>query len=308
VRQLELDNIVYSKPRKNGNKKIVLIGYRDPNLNDIVPLIYQTTDLYCGKTVERIDKNDYKLDVPIYAKTNKKTEEFNTFLNNLNSKVIDDANKNRKLWFESDNIKYKSIIRKSPNVDPMFANGVIRLKIKNNDRFKTHIFDEFKENVDADIALNADSCYLKALIEISAIVINNNSFELISKIHQIGTTPILQQVKNIDKYAFIDESDEDDEYAELCIDTDVEPTFGSGLEPTFGSELEKLNEDSVVDIVSDDFEEKIMKLKDILDIDDDTLHNIPPDQLNMMCDELPDIFDDTSCDDEDDKLSMDEFI
>jgi hypothetical protein len=137
-----LENIVYANPKGNSGKKFIKIGYKDPEKDKILPLLFQTSDLYCGCSVKKNkDSNVYQLDVPIYAKSKEKTLEFKNFLMNINDKIIKGARKYEKKWFNNVNeLKYKSIIRSSPDDKNEFRNGIIKLRFNNNE-LKTYVFD-----------------------------------------------------------------------------------------------------------------------------------------------------------------------
>lgn len=292
IKQLNLNNIVYSVPRNiQHGKKIIVLGYNDPELSEMSPLIFQTTELYCGNTVEKINMtSDYKLDVPIYAKSDAKTKEFTSFLNNLNKTIMFNANKNKHLWFgNQNNIKYKSIIRKSTSTDKIFENGIIKLRLGNTNKYKTQVFTENKELVDLEQVLIEGTCYMKLLIELTALIIDNDSFELVYKVHQIGCIDIIKSyVAN--EYALVDDSNEysNDEYTNLCLHTEYEePT--SDLELTLKQDLKhEYVADSVVDIVQDDdMENKIMQLKKLIHIDEDKLEKLTPAQITNLYNDLP---------------------
>lgn len=258
IRQIDLDNIVYSKPKGKGDRKVILIGYRDYEKNKIVPLIFQTAELYCGDSVEKIKNGNgpitHQLDVPIHAISEKKTNEFKEFLMDLNEKVIEDAKLNRHKWFgDIDELKYKSLIRKSTNNSKMFKNGTIKLKLANNKQFKTHVFDENKNSVDPEKYLVGGSCYIKIMIEISALWISGgNYFGIATRVYQIAISRSLNSVMSTETYAFVDESD-DENYEELVEDTEMEDSVTQAIhtEKTISISESEENIDSDETISSD---------------------------------------------------------
>ena len=226
--QIDLENIVYSDSKGKGDRKVIIIGYKDPEKGKIVPLIFQTSELFCGSSVEKVNSEKgsitHQLDVPIYARSKKKTLEFNNFLTKLNNKVMDDAKKNGHKWFsDTDELRYKSLIRSSTNKNKEFKNGTIKLKFVDNDQFKTYVFDENKEPVDPEEYLKAGSCYMRIMMEISALWISDgNYFGIATRVYQIGISRSSNPIMSTDTYAFIEDSDEEN-YDEFVADTEMEP-------------------------------------------------------------------------------------
>lgn len=290
IREIDLDNIVYSKPKGNTDKRIIMIGYNDPDKDHIVPLVYQTSELYCANSIEKVSSGnvEYQLDVPVYARTEKKTVEFCEFLHKLNEKVLSDAKEHSSEWFgDIENIRYKSIIRGTNNTgnNEIFSNGTIRLKLINNPRFRTIVFDENKCIVDPTKYLVANSCYVRVMIEISALWISGNSFGIATKIYQIGTSNKINSLMSTENYAFIEDSD-DEQYDELCADTEME-------KPREKREHESIEESDVLDniIINNnyDIDNKIQYLKRTMNLNDDQLNNITTEQIDQMHKDMMDI-------------------
>jgi hypothetical protein len=223
-----LENIVYSDPKGKGDRKVIIIGYKDPEKGKIVPLIFQTSELFCGSSVEKVNSGKgsitHQLDVPIYARSKKRTLEFKNFLTKLNNKVMNDAKKYGQKWFsDTDELRYKSLIRGSNNKNKEFENGTIKLKFVDNDQFKTYVFDENKEPVDPEEYLKAGSCYMRIMMEVSALWISDgNYFGIATRVYQVGISRSSNPIMSTDTYAFIEDSDEEN-YDEFVADTEMEP-------------------------------------------------------------------------------------
>lgn len=228
IREIDLDSVVYSKPKGKKDRKVIIIGYRDSDKGKILPLIFQTSELFCGNSVENVnfgnDAITHQLDVPIYCRSKKRTIELKNFLTKLNNKIINDATKYGSEWFnDTDELKYKSIIRKSENEGKEFENGILKLKFVDNDQFKTHVFDENKELVNPEKYLRAGSCYMRIMMEISAVwVSDGNHFGIATRVYQVGISKSSNPVISTETYAFIDESDEEI-YNELVVETEIDP-------------------------------------------------------------------------------------
>jgi hypothetical protein len=212
---IDLDNLTFKEHKQHNNIKIISIGHIDKNKS--YPLIIQTSEICCASSIEKINNNNvlYQLDLPLFCKTTKKTEELNNFFVNLNKKLKNYAHSyNNKL-------KYKSLLRGSRTGNNKIDKyDSLRLKFLDNDKYKTYVFDENKNAIDPYKKLKANSCYLRAIIEITGLWVSNDHIGVITRLHQIGVTKNDEYISTTDTYAFI-ESD-DDIYSELVVDTEFE--------------------------------------------------------------------------------------
>ena len=153
--------------------------------------IYDTTDIAKHKFHSSWDSL-----IPVVLKcfdTKEPVEFFHKFLN--------DAKLNYNKWFKNYNFKnkllYQKIFRKNGD------NNILRLKIINNSNFKTILLSNNKNINVNEIPTN---CWIRSILEVYAIWINENGFGLFLR-------PILISFKKeeIEKYNFYEDSDKDND-------------------------------------------------------------------------------------------------
>ncbi len=197
---INFDNIVYKDIKSNSKKTVVFLKYKDNNT--LRNLAIQTPSLININNPIK-NGNHWDLDVPLNGKKTDKVNEFITFLNKLDQKVIYDARMNSSKWFqnfETDEMNYQEIIRTSD--DKRFSNGMVRVKLIKNEDFHTIVQLNNKTNIGIDeIPKNS---WIKMIIEIQAIWINKNGFGIFLKPVLISFNPI-----EINKYRFIEDSDDE---------------------------------------------------------------------------------------------------
>jgi hypothetical protein len=217
IPNIDLDNLIFTEHKQKNNLKIISIEYNDKSKNKTVPFIIQTSEIYCASSIEKINNDNvlYQLDLPLYCKSTRKTEELNNFFVNLNKKLKNYANSyNSKL-------KYKSLIRGSRTGNNKIDKyESLRLKFLDNDKYKTYVFDENKNTVDPYKVLKANTCYVRALVEITALWISGGNIGIITRLHQLGISKNNEYISTTDTYAFIES--EEDMYSELVVDTEIE--------------------------------------------------------------------------------------
>ena len=164
--------------------------------------VVQTPSLYNINAPVK-NKNCWDLDIPLHGKKNNKVNEFIEFIEKLDNKFIYDARINSSIWFknfDNEEINYQKTIRSCKT--EKFKNGMIRIKIINNNDFYTCIQLNNKENITVnEIPKNS---WFKMIFDIYAIWINKNGFGLFVKPILISFSPITVQ-----KYKFLDESEND---------------------------------------------------------------------------------------------------
>ncbi len=206
--EIDINNIIYTDIKYNNKKTVVYIKYDDNN--KFKNLVFQTPSMISINNIQN-KNNIFELDVPLVGKEQNKIEPFIDFLNKLDKKIIRDAKNNNK-WFEKfaniKSMKYQKIIRES--VDERNKNGVLRLKLLKTDDFETLVqSNSTKINIED---INKD-CWLKCILEIYAIWINENGFGLFIRPILLSFTPCMKIAYN---YKIIDDSEDE---AETVFDT-----------------------------------------------------------------------------------------
>lgn len=234
LKEIDLARVCYSKPRGKGDRQAVLISYDDPKKGK-QPLVFQTPELKNVNKLEKKGKVDglvyYDLDIPLYTdntKNQKQVAEFVDFLKRLDAKLVEDGRKFSTKWFSGkDNVRYKSVIRRSSVEDDVHKNGLVRLKLLRSKDFNTLVFNDDKDPVDPETSIKTEGCYLTSILEFAGLWVNKDGGYGPS----IRPTQMRVTYRQPNKYSFIEDSDEDTEYNcdDICGDTEIDPTSSIGL-------------------------------------------------------------------------------
>lgn len=212
IKELDLNNIYYSDIKSNGKKTIVYINYMDNH--KLKNFVFQTPTML-SRNKPNYKKEMYSLDVPLVGKEPDKMSRFINFIDALDKKIIKDAKNNNK-WFENfaniKTMKYQKTIREDSNKDN--SNGVIRMKLIKNNDFETHVMIKNKRIQFDEIT---SDCWIKCILEIYAIWINEEGFGLFIRPIVIDFKPCMKQVYD---YKLIEDSDENgNDVEDVAIDT-----------------------------------------------------------------------------------------
>jgi hypothetical protein len=210
ISEIDINNICYTDIKVNNKKTIVYLKYNDNN--KFKNIVFQTPT-FMSTYVPKIKNDIYELDVPLIGKEQNKINKFANFLESVDRKIIKDAKNNNK-WFEKfvnvKSMKYQRIIREP--TDKSNKNGIIRLKLLKTNDFET-IIQNTSNRIEIE-EINKD-CWLKCILELYAIWINENGFGLFIR-------PVLLNFKPCPKisynYKLIEDSD-DNENAFDVVDT-----------------------------------------------------------------------------------------
>jgi len=192
IKSIDLNNINVKTPKIIKNKKIIFLKY--DNNNFVIQLSKLENNIVFDSTNE------------IEFEINKK-DQIN-FMNKLDDYIISLGKTNASDWFshidDKSSIEYQRILQ---------YNNSVKIKIVNNDNFKTTITlnEESIENLNnlENFSLNS-----KILLEIYAIWIKNNSFGLLLRPVNVAFTTV-----NSYNYDFINEtsSESGDNNSELFL-------------------------------------------------------------------------------------------
>jgi hypothetical protein len=202
INEINVDNICYTDIKTSERKTIIYLKYMD--CNKLKNIVFQTPNLVNAFNI--VKKNSiYELDIPLKGKSEGKTMKLVNFFNSIDKKIMKDA-KNNSTWFagfhQQQTMKYQKIIRDS--VSSEYSNGIIRIKILNTNDFNTIVSVNEKKIESYDSI--PENCWVKSILEIYAIWINENGFGLFIR-------PILVNFKLsetiIYDYKLIDDSEEE---------------------------------------------------------------------------------------------------
>jgi len=210
ISEIDINNICYTDIKVNNKKTIVYLKYNDNN--KFKNIVFQTPT-FMSLYVPKIKNDIYELDIPLIGKEQHKINKFINFLESIDRKIIKDAKHNNK-WFEKfvnvKSMKFQRIIREP--TDKNNTNGIIRLKLLKTNDFET-IIQNNSSRVEIE-EINKD-CWLKCILELYAIWINDNGFGIFIR-------PVLLNFKPCPKisynYKLIEDSD-DNENAFDVVDT-----------------------------------------------------------------------------------------
>jgi hypothetical protein len=184
VSSIDFNDIIFKPPKIIKNKKIIFLKYNNKKNSNFVIQLSNLANNYV------IDSNEIEFEI--------KNTKVIDFLNNLDNFIIEQTKTKINEWFnhidDLSSIDYQRIIN---------GENIIKLKILNNDSFKTKVtlndeeIDDFNE-IDGNVSA-------KAIVEVYAIWIKNNSFGLLLRTIKIG---ISQTVYN---YKFLESDDEEKE-------------------------------------------------------------------------------------------------
>jgi len=218
ITEIKVENMCYTNLKSNNKKTIQYIKYNDDNR--LKNFIFQTPTLLNINTCIKKNNNIYELEIPLSGKSDIKINNFEKLVNEIDTKIIKDARINSK-WFslfpDQKTMKYQKILRENNITRIIGANqsanqsatkkNILRLKILKTNDFETTINLNNKKIKIDEIPKNS---WIKVILEIYAIWINENGFGLFIR-------PILIDIKtiqqNIYNYKIID--DDSDEIEDM---------------------------------------------------------------------------------------------
>jgi len=187
---------------ENDNRKNIYLIYNNNSF------IIQTPEFSYNNKLKEMD-DYYEIIIDLVCRNKEKTTKFITFLNNLDKYFITLISKNKDKYFNNKNIKYKSILREKNN------NKFIKLKL-----LKYNINNDILRIVNNNNSISLEelnnNCYLKMLININAIWINNNIFGIYLK-------PILINKRSIinNNISFVKDSETEKSILDSNIDSNI---------------------------------------------------------------------------------------
>jgi hypothetical protein len=158
ISNIDVNNIVYTKIKKNQDYKIILVKYK--NNNQLNNFVFQTQKIL---NLNSVYNYDYELLLSLNENSNG-VQEFSNFIKKLEEKIKLDVQNNMS-WFnnKNDDIIFQKLVR---------DNNSIKIKMVNNNDLKTQ-FKLNNNNVD-NLKLN-NSCYCKLILECYGIWINSKN-------------------------------------------------------------------------------------------------------------------------------------
>ena len=208
LHEINLNKINYVKIKNLDSKKQIYIDYENK------PLVFQCPTLLNDNLPIKITDDYYELEIPLITQEKNKQNSLIDFLKNLDSKIVQDANNNVKIWFNENKMSYffKTIVKDSKKN----KNGTIKLKIIKTIKFESILLENNKKININDVPKDA---WVKILLEIHSIIINNENktFYLFLRPHVFSFKD--KQIKS--NYNFLEDSDSNEEIP----DSDINNLF-----------------------------------------------------------------------------------
>jgi len=208
LQEINLNKINYFKIKNLDSKKQIYIDYENK------PLVFQCPTLLNDNLPIKITDDYYELEIPLITQEKNKQNSLIDFLKNLDSKIIQDANNNVKLWFNENKMSYffKTIVKDSEK----YKKGTIKLKIIKTIKFESILLENNKKINIKDVLKDS---WVKILLEIHSIIINNENktFYLFLRPHAFSFKD--KEIKS--NYNFLEDSDSNEEIP----DSDINNLF-----------------------------------------------------------------------------------
>ena len=208
LQEINLNKINYVKIKNLDSKKQIYIDYENK------PLVFQCPTLLNDNLPIKITDDYYELEIPLITQEKNKQNSLIDFLKNLDSKIVQDANNNVKIWFNENKMSYffKTIVKDSKKN----KNATIKLKIIKTIKFESILLENNKKININDVPKEA---WVKILLEIHSIIINNENktFYLFLRPHAFSFKD--KEIKS--NYNFLEDSDSNEEIP----DSDINNLF-----------------------------------------------------------------------------------
>ena len=208
LQEINLNKINYVKIKNLDSKKQIYIDYENK------PLVFQCPTLLNDNLPIKITDDYYELEIPLITQEKNKQNSLIDFLKNLDSKIVQDANNNVKLWFNENKMSYffKTIVKDSKKN----KNETIKLKIIKTIKFESVLLENNKKINIKDVPKES---WVKILLEIHSIIINNENktFYLFLRPHAFSFKD--KEIKS--NYNFLEDSDSNEEIP----DSDINNLF-----------------------------------------------------------------------------------
>ena len=201
IKDINFDNIVFSKLIDNGTKRSILLKYAKNR--KFTKFLIQTPEM---QVIDIFKSGNVDVLVLSVDETDSKIINFIKFFSLLDNHVINVA-KNNSNWFFSNNVKFKGSIRNDNDYDVPY----IKLKLNSNllSKIKVSYDKQTQTRSFSDIEKNQT---VKLVIDLHGIWINNAGFGLYMK-------PIVIDIRETNEITLNESSEEDEE----VIDTEINP-------------------------------------------------------------------------------------
>jgi len=263
--EIDFDNISYSKPVDyNRHISSIYISY-DKN-----PLLVQLPGLFCIDGIEKVNNRSisHELLLTLNSTSNTKTATIKTFLENLDRKLIVDA-KSKYSWGENaGKLTYKVVVRQSNNDNPLYDNGVLKIKFIKSNGFSTVVYNSNREIIPESQYFNTfnENCYVSMILEFVSLWKNRSGvFGVYIRPHQVRVKYGLPPANILTEYSFSRVSSDD-------------PKSSTNSEkPHIDNELENINNTEHIEKVELSNIDPV-STKYVLNYENEIIEPVPSDQ------------------------------
>lgn len=235
------ENIQYSKPidgsfvspqeYKKGHH-IIYLSYEDK------PILIQLPSLIL---TNRYDNEIHELLLPLRTKNNTEDKEIHTFFSELDKHILTAVSKILKsLKIKLNSLSYTAILKMVEGGDESYKNGALELKILP----LTKLYNQHSDLVSVENYKNhlTHNCYIKSIIELSAIYVSHEKITVDIKLHQMKVSFNIPKPVVLTHYAFENTDRSDDEIDDFNGSNKISKKHGLASHDSSESLDENLNE------------------------------------------------------------------
>lgn len=209
LNEIDLDNITYGDVIKHHDISTININYSYEN--KYVPLLIETEYFYSIDGIKEISLKHFTHEIVLLlqSKSDTKTQHLIDFFNNLDKKIIQDGMNEKYDWDTYEELTYKVLVRKVNNDNDIYNNGVVKIKLYENGRFKTILYNKNKKSINKEDCKQYFNkyCYIKVIMELVSLKKNDKGiFEIFVRTHQLLIDTDEPPINLLNKYEFKDTS------------------------------------------------------------------------------------------------------
>ena len=267
IKDLNLNNIIFSKLLDKKSKRSVLLKYTKGNR--LTKFLIQTPEV---KILDLYKKGNIVTLVLSMSEVNDKINNFVKFWSLLDHHIINVARNNGN-WFYSNNVKFKGSIRN----DEDYNEPYIKLKLNANllNKIKVSYDKQTQMRSFSDLEKNQT---IKLVLDLYGLWINSNGFGLYMK-------PVVIDIRETSEITLNESSDEDEE----IIDTEINPISETSV-LNLNTEVSEVNErlssemDSVTNLIELEIED-IQNKNIIIENSENDSDNSSDNNINLNMDD-----------------------
>lgn len=225
LKDVNLSNIIQTGKIERDGTKMIFLGY---NTNNTQKLLFQVPSL----PIISYKSDKTTLLLSLKAKNSRDNETVNNFFENMDNVIINMIKMNMAKWgIKKGDMSYRAIVN-ILDTDSENTGGVIRLKLINDETFKTQVYNDNKTKINEwnyEEVLQK-GIYIKSILELYSINYYNGTFTVTIKPHQLKLSKeeIPKEIF-LEEYSFID-TDSDEEIESKIVKVGKETVMNTNTE------------------------------------------------------------------------------